>query len=486
MPCEFFTQEMTARATENRRHGLLERQQKGNEKRYQTFDNRAVPADERREGPQARVLKRHRGDAIEKSKAPSKGRSKPTSKGTTTSTDAGSASVVLTTAAEETRVKLRNMELGATHRTSEHPPSTEHQTSPSTQSRTKTAKIEPQDAASITLSSPTTYSSSSGGGKDDKDSWGHSPDSHDYYYGYYYDDHHYNDDHYDDDDGHWNHYNTKSGKSGGRSSGHSNGDSWGHSSGGSDSYDHHYDDDDHHDDNDHWNHYNANTKAGKSGGTKTGKTRKVSTGVCNKRLHLAFEQITDLGPGEGPFGVVTKPSDVTDLCEFMPPTKKEKDFNFGCPFLYVPEFGFLEGEEEYVAIFGEEAGMAFQSFVLYCQCHQGFELGCAAKVPHGPPTTTREYTSLSTGEMEMVTVNGYSDFIPFGKPADRIEYCKLAGVWNGDFDKDILSDLDQDVVDCGCFFIGQAQDMVDQCPGVELGAFFEFPSSPSPAPTTVR
>lgn len=30
---------------------------------------------------------------------------------------------------------------------------------------------------------------------------------------------------------------------------------------------------------------------------------------------------------------------------------------------------------------------------------------------------------------------------------------------------------------CGCYFIGQAQEMVDQCPGVDLGAFFQFPEN---------
>mmetsp|Transcript_36085 Transcript_36085/g.77799 ORF Transcript_36085/g.77799 Transcript_36085/m.77799 type:complete len:419 (+) Transcript_36085:96-1352(+) len=194
--------------------------------------------------------------------------------------------------------------------------------------------------------------------------------------------------------------------------------------------------------------------------------------ICSKRLSIAFDQITSLDPDDdGPFGLVTEPSDVTDLCYFMPPDEQNQDFNFGCPFLFIPGLGFVQGEEEYVEIFGEEAGVAFQSFVMYCQCYQGLELGCAAKIPHGPPAPSE-------------SVNGYSEFIPFSTPDDRAEYCKMAGVWNGDFDSDDV-ELTPDVEECGCFFVGQAQDMVDQCPGVELGEFFEFPepSDPTMLPT---
>lgn len=188
--------------------------------------------------------------------------------------------------------------------------------------------------------------------------------------------------------------------------------------------------------------------------------------ICSKRLAIAFEQITALDPDDdGPFGLVAEPSDVTDLCYFMPPDERNQDFNFGCPFLFVPELGFVQGEEEYVEIFGEDAGVAFQSFVMYCQCYQGFELGCAAKIPHGPPAPSE-------------SVNGYSEYIPFSTPDDRAEYCKMVGVWNGDFDSEDV-EFTPDVEDCGCFFVGQAQDMVDQCPGVELGEFFEFPEGPS-------
>lgn len=198
------------------------------------------------------------------------------------------------------------------------------------------------------------------------------------------------------------------------------------------------------------------------------KSRKISSGICTKRLDIAYEQIIALG-SNGPFGTIDTPSDVTDLCAFVPPEDEEDDYNFGCPFLFIPPLGFIQGEEEYIDILGEEAGMAFNSLVLYCQCYQGFDLGCADKIPHGPPTTEKEY------ETKTVLVNSYSEFIPFSTPAVRAEYCKMVGVWNGDFESDVALDFSPDVTDCGCFFVGTAKDMVGTCPGVDLGAFFEFP-----------
>jgi len=158
--------------------------------------------------------------------------------------------------------------------------------------------------------------------------------------------------------------------------------------------------------------------------------------------------------------------------------------NFGCPFIYYPPMGFIKGEEQYVDIFGEKVGEAFQALAMYCECYQGYELGCAAKIPHGPPTTMQEYPERTPSE---VIVPSYSEYIPVSTPGERTEYCKLVGVWNGDFDTDIVPELEEDVVDCGCYFIGQAQDMVDQCPGVDLGAFFdteESPSTPTFAPSS--
>ena len=211
--------------------------------------------------------------------------------------------------------------------------------------------------------------------------------------------------------------------------------------------------------------------------------------VCNKRLHIAFEKMSQISM----FGPINKPSDVTDACSFIPPTETLGDFNLGCPFLYIPNdpdssspdgFGFVEGVQGYDQVFNDEAvAEAFNSFALYCSCYQGFDLGCASKIPHGPPEKKVEY---ATGE---VTVNGYSEFIPYSSPSTRAEYCKLVGVWNGDFERDVVHDFTEDVQECGCYWIGNAKDMVDECPGVELGAFFTrfIPPgpTPSPGPTTL-
>ena len=163
------------------------------------------------------------------------------------------------------------------------------------------------------------------------------------------------------------------------------------------------------------------------------------------------------------------------------------DFNLGCPFLYIPNnpnstspdgFGFVEGVQGYDQIFNNKTvATAFNNFALYCSCYQGYDLGCASTIPHGPPIKTVEYAS---GE---VTVNGYSEYIPYSSPYTRSEYCKLVGVWNGDFERDVIHDLPEDVNECGCYWIGNAKDMVDECPGVELGAFFDKFLPPPPGPT---
>ncbi|KAL9184872.1 hypothetical protein ACHAXT_002649 [Thalassiosira profunda] len=211
----------------------------------------------------------------------------------------------------------------------------------------------------------------------------------------------------------------------------------------------------------------------------SGKSRKVSSGICDKRLEMAFDLIEPLANStDSPFGLVESPADVTDLCFFEPPNEPE-DNNLGCPFFYIPNndmgipSGFLTTEEEYVDTLGE-AGPAFWQLLLYCQCYQGFELGCAAQIPHGPPTSMVQYASTD-GTQKDVLANGYSEFIPASTPGERAEYCKMVGVWNGDFDSDVANEFTPEVDDCGCYFVGQAKDMVSQCPGVDLGAFFVFP-----------
>ena len=193
-----------------------------------------------------------------------------------------------------------------------------------------------------------------------------------------------------------------------------------------------------------------------------GKSSKSSKGgTCDKRLTTAYEQMRVLPEV---FGEITSPSDVTKTCSFYPTA----GFNFGCPFIYFPPFfGFLDSEEMYQSAVDDVAiGTAFWSLVLYCQCYQAFDLNCAAKVPHGPPSAVASY------DIGDKFVNSYSEFIPSSTPEKRLEYCQMAGVWNGDFDRSVAYDFSPEVRDCGCYFVGTAKDMVGTCPGVDLGAYF--------------
>ena len=193
--------------------------------------------------------------------------------------------------------------------------------------------------------------------------------------------------------------------------------------------------------------------------TPGSKSNKV--GTCDKRLTTAYEQMRVLPEV---FGAITSPSDVTKTCSFYPTA----GFNFGCPFIYFPPFfGFLDSEEMYQSAVDDAAiGTAFWSLVLYCQCYQAFDLNCASKVPHGPPS------AVATYDIGDRFVNSYSEFIPSSTPEKRLQYCQMAGVWNGDFDSSIASQFSSDVKDCGCYFVGTAKDMVGTCPGVDLGAYF--------------
>jgi hypothetical protein len=54
-----------------------------------------------------------------------------------------------------------------------------------------------------------------------------------------------------------------------------------------------------------------------------------------------------------------------------------------------------------------------------------------------------------------------------------VDYCKVAGVWNGDFDiDDFENPLTAELQDCGCYFISVMKEKVDSCPGVNLGEFY--------------
>lgn len=201
-----------------------------------------------------------------------------------------------------------------------------------------------------------------------------------------------------------------------------------------------------------------------SSSSTQGKSGKSGRGTCDKPLQNAFDQVVKY---PDVFPEIESPSDVTQLCSFFPISAP----NFGCPFFYIPEiFGFVESEEINQILFDDlSLGSAFWSLQLYCQCYQAFDLGCSTKIPHGPPSSVNVY---AIGDK---FVNSYSEFIPAGSVEKRLDYCEMVGVWNGDFDTSLFLELSPDVRDCGCFFIGTAQDMVGTCPGVDLGAYFPIP-----------
>ena len=183
---------------------------------------------------------------------------------------------------------------------------------------------------------------------------------------------------------------------------------------------------------------------------KEGKSRKISAGICAKRLEIAYNETMKANleyPGLFP---VETPEDVTKLCAFIPPNA-----NFGCPFYYLPVFDgivdyFPKGVEEYVALDTENptAFTAAASIALYCSCYQGYDLGCINELP----ATFQE---------------GIED-----------GYCEFAGVWNGDFNGEDVA-LSPTLLDCGCFWISEVTTEVGKCPGVDLGNFFVKPSTPS-------
>jgi len=221
--------------------------------------------------------------------------------------------------------------------------------------------------------------------------------------------------------------------------------------------------------------------------------------VCTKRLHTAFKQMSEFSDEKGPFGIINKPSDVTKHCSFMAPMNEEH-INYGCPFIYDPNnpmadkptgYGFVEGEKEYQMYWKkkhpssdpkmvEKFAKAYNNFAQYCQCYQGYDMGCATRIPHGPPTQETMYMND-----RVATANGYSEYLKAdGTTSERAEFCKLVGVWNGDFLTDVVQDFTEDVKDCGCYWIGVAKDMVGTCPGVELGAWYKFgPAPPTPSPS---
>ncbi|KAL7489751.1 hypothetical protein ACHAW6_015445 [Cyclotella cf. meneghiniana] len=195
------------------------------------------------------------------------------------------------------------------------------------------------------------------------------------------------------------------------------------------------------------------TKSGKtdSGGGKGGKGSNPTSNVCEKRFDLAWEANVKVD-----YAIADTKTQMKEQCAFDTTNTAASPFapNLSCPFIYTPDTGFLDNETAVVNYFlnitgSDSIGIAFWLFQLYCGCDLGINEQCLDKVP---------------------TLTGSS-------PEGNIPYCTFAGIWNGDFALNNYFDLDNDVQTCGCYFVSVEQLGVDNCPGVDLGAFFVNPAN---------
>jgi len=151
------------------------------------------------------------------------------------------------------------------------------------------------------------------------------------------------------------------------------------------------------------------------------------------------------------------------------PTKAIRTYGEDSPF--VLDGGFLMTEFMYGIVYGPLSKAMWQHD-KYRKCHQGYELGCAAKIP---------YPEESEGLGALVLLFGGPDNLlgvdvqPGDSSKKWQEYCKFAAVWNGDIKYERYDDigLSPEVKECGCFFVGNAGKNVGACPGMELYAHFE-------------
>ena len=160
---------------------------------------------------------------------------------------------------------------------------------------------------------------------------------------------------------------------------------------------------------------------------------------CAHRLELARESLLVIGED-------MDEEDINEVCHYQPEGIHHPEFpsgpNFGCTFAFHPQFGWSQGSKEFWGQFVDsEWAQMYVALEMYCECHAGIEDGCATKIPR------------EEGDKKWV------------------DYCKGAGVWNGDF---LLEDtsLTKEVETCGCHFIGATREKIDDCPGVNLGEFF--------------
>jgi len=200
----------------------------------------------------------------------------------------------------------------------------------------------------------------------------------------------------------------------------------------------------------------------KSKSSKSPKSEK--TGACDYRLEILLSELTDIGIDD------LVEEDINDLCHYQPDglyPGLPYGPNFGCALGYLPILGpsppillpedanwSLGRKDWWLSLpFGIDPDEAdvYAALEMYCECHVGIDDGCAAKV-------TRRGDDLIFHDEKYAA-------------KEWVEYCKFAGIWNGDFSIDTTV-LTEEVEECGCYFISQARDMIDSCPGVNLGEFF--------------
>ena len=145
------------------------------------------------------------------------------------------------------------------------------------------------------------------------------------------------------------------------------------------------------------------------------------------------------------FGFEVSDEELNDFClGFVPSDIVPNDT---CPFGYDPQSGFSNGDLGFYQVTGYLFPRVALALENVCECIYGYDLGCASIIPR----TGDEFAYQGNSETSAKWAN----------------FCLAAGVWNGDYLEGVLPN--DNVKECGCYFISQAMDKVGSCPGVNLG-----------------
>lgn len=191
------------------------------------------------------------------------------------------------------------------------------------------------------------------------------------------------------------------------------------------------------------------SKSGKGeGSSKSGKSEEPRPDYCEKAFDKAWEANL-----EADKEIAQTQKELKERCDFDTTDTKSSPFtpNLSCPFIYTPDTGFLDSEEDIVEFFenitdSNETSIAFWALQQYCDCEKGLNEMCATKIPDIPPITE-----------------------------ESIDYCIFASIWNGDIEVDLIDTLDEEVVECGCTFVMTEKEEISECPGLDLGGNFDDP-----------